>query len=154
MADLMTAKKDAAARSLESKKLIFVNMGSEGECEIADKQNKETLHAFENGNEVPLPALMEVSKEKPAKVKATKAPTKSISKTKTKKKMSTEAKTAPKKAAKKSTPPKKVAATPGMIGKATTILLSKADWAKVDKAVEAGKGSIRELASKGILKAL
>jgi hypothetical protein len=156
MADLMTAKKDAAARSLESKKTIFVTMDSEGECSVADKQSKETLHAFESGNEVPLPALMEVSKEaKPAKVKVAKASTKSKIKTKSKKTMSTEVKPA-KKAAKKAAPAKKVAKTNGdkLIGKATTILLSKGDWLKVDKAVEAGKGSIRDLASKGILKAL
>jgi hypothetical protein len=146
MADLMTAKADAAARSLESKKLIFIDIDGEGECSIADKQSATSLHAFQNGNEVPVPVFTEVSKkDKPAKVKVTKAPTK----TKSKKKVMA-------KAATKKAPAKKAAAKPatGLVGRATTILLSKAEWAKVDKAVDDGKGSIRELASKGILKVI
>lgn len=143
MADLMTAKKDAAARSLESKKVIFIAQLDTGECELVDKQSDICLHAFKDGNEIPLPSL---PTEKLAKVKVTKAlPTK----TKSKKKMAKEVKTPAKKAA----PAKKVAGEK-LIGRATTVALSKENWAKVDKAVDAGKGSIRELASKGILKAL
>lgn len=150
MADLNAAKKDAAARSLESKKTFFIDMAEGGVCTVVDKQTAASLHAFEGGNEVPLPTLSLPKEEKPAKVKVTKATSKSKVKTKNKKKMATETKAPAKKAAKKAAPAK----GDKLIGKATTISLSKGDWAKVDKAIEAGKGSIRDLASRGILKAL
>ena len=140
MADLMTAKQDASTKSKEVRTPVFVDLKPDGECEVAPRQTKESIHAFKDGNEVPLPEYKE--RIPLPKVKEVKP--------KTKKKM---AKPAKKTAAKKvATPAKKD--TTGLIGKATTILLSAADWKRVDKAVADGKGSVRELASKGILKAV
>jgi hypothetical protein len=145
MANLEQAKKDAVTRSQESKKTIFVSTSESGDHLVADKQSKDSIFAFKDGNEVPLPEFVEKAGKKPAAAKVAKASTK---KAKTNKKMAT--KVAPKKAAAK----KESKPASGLIGRATTILLSKTDWAKVDKAVEAGKGSIRELSSKGILRVL
>lgn len=144
--DLMSAKTEAAARSQKSKKLLFIHVLDDGECGVSTVQDATATHAFEGGNEVPLPELT-APEEKPAKAKVAKAPTK-------KEKPKKMAKKAPAKKAAKAAAPAKKEKVSGLIGKATTLLLSKADWDKVNKAVEAGKGSIRDLASKGILKAL
>ncbi len=143
MADLITAKQDASTKSKETKRPIFVDLMEDGECEVALSQTKKSIHAFRDGNEIELPEYKErIPKEKPTVVKEEK-----IRQPKTKKKMAKTAK-------KKVTTPVKKESTTGLIGKATTLLLSPADWKRLDKAVADGKGSIRDLASKGILKVI
>lgn len=153
--DLMTAKKDAAARSLQTTKTVFVDLGGDGECSIAEKQSEATMHAFKDGKEIPLPAeATEKVDSAPAKKPSTKK-----SSTKNKKKMATEAKAKPAKKApakKKAAPAKKEKATAGpkLIGKATTLLLTADQWKKVHAAAEKKGTTIREMASVGIMKAL
>lgn len=138
--DLISAKQDASTKSKEVRSLVFVDVKEDGECEISQRLTKESIHAFRDGNEVAVPEYKERVKPEP-KEKVVKEV-----KQKTKKKMATTAKkTATKKVAKKES-------TTGLIGKATTLLLSAADWKRIEKAVADGKGSVRELASKGILK--
>lgn len=138
----MTAKQDASTKSKEVRSLVFVDLKEDGECEMTQRQSKQTIHAFKDGNEIDLPEFKERAKPEPKQIedKQNKKPKKKMAKPV------------------KKTPTKKVVvkkeSTTGLIGKATTILLSAADWKRIDKAVADGKGSVRELASKGILKAL
>ena len=73
------AKKDAIARSLESKKRKFVDITDEGDAVVKDHQSHLTQFAYENGAEVsftPIPPSKQTDEalgiEKPAKGKKAK----------------------------------------------------------------------------------
>jgi hypothetical protein len=162
MYNLVNAKKAAIERSLLSKKNVYIDQKGE-ECELKDHKSNLTLFAFNNGHEVPFDPLPYSTQVQTAKVKVTEA---SLTKSKNKKMetVTTEEKVAKKAPAKKTAKPaaKKASKAPvkkeskpsNLVGKATTLLLSPADWKRVDKAVADGKGSIRDLVAKGILKVI
>jgi hypothetical protein len=130
------AKKDAIARSLESKKRKFVDITDEGEAQVKDHQSVFTQFAYENGAEVsftPIPPSKQTdealgieseapakgkgkkaaakpaaapAKEKPAKKATPQKSSNNKSSTKTKTKMAKVAKKTAKKAAKQSSAPR------------------------------------------------
>lgn len=142
MADLMTAKTTALTRSKEVKKMVFVDIDNEGECEIKEKQSKQSVHAFLDGAEIELPPFVPTV-EKPAKVAKAK-----LVVVKNKKKMA-EKKAPAKKAAKKvaKTPAKKAPANPNGIAKATTLVLTKGQWEKLGNI-----GNIRASVAEAVIK--
>jgi hypothetical protein len=145
MADLNTAKQEALTRSTDSKKTFFVSVDAEGSHTVSDKQTKESLFAFEGGKEVPMLPIVE---EKVKKASTKTAKPKSISKTKPKKKMATKAKPAAKKEKAKKTPAKKAEKkNSGLIGKGTTVSLTKTQWDKFHK-----MGNIRQLVTDAVVK--
>lgn len=64
--DLASAKKEAAARSLASKKKVFVNLLENSEHELAPKAGKQVMVVYNNGLEVAAPVAPVKSVKQPA----------------------------------------------------------------------------------------
>lgn len=164
---LMEAKVEAAKKSRTEKKAIYIIVDKEGECTLADSPKKGVYTAFKNGSEIALESDAEVTTTAP---KEKKKPAKNadgieLGKTAPKKDMSKADFSVPKtggaknksnttmaKTATKTAPAKKVAAKKAEgTGKATTLILSDAQWAKVEKLTEK-HGSIREMVAASMIK--
>lgn len=156
--DLMNAKKAAAKRSKEIRdKAVYIIVDEKtGECDLSGAPLRGVYTAFKNGGEIALSPDAPVSKVEPitkGKKLAPKASAKENASTpiqgaKNKQSMATEKKSQPKAAATKAAAKP---AKPSGIGKATTLILSGAQWAKVDKLTEK-EGSIREMVAKAMIK--
>ncbi len=163
--DLMSAKAAAIKESNKKKgKTVYIIVDEkDGECDLSGAPLRGVYTAFKNGSEIGLPSTSEVSKVEPKQKGKRKISEKEFEAKKgkltptssTKENASTPiqgaktntsmAKKANAKAAKKSAP--KATGT----GKATTLILSDAQWAKIEKLTEK-EGSIREMVAKAMIK--
>jgi len=171
--DLMSAKVEAAKKSKELGKRIYIFMDNEGDHYLSESLVKGTIACYQGGSELveerPTAPVTPAGK---SEVKKSVAPSKNVAvqasnvdkekaapkKTakqiinKTKKTMATAKKASAKKSAsKKVTPAKKAApaekkVASSVVGKATTLLLTPAQWAKLEKL-----GSIRESATAAVI---
>ncbi len=150
--DLITARVDAAKRSRADKVTIFIIVDKEGECTLSTECKKGAYTCYRNGSEVSLPSNAETSTVEPKTKKGKTAPHKDMSKVDFSKPINSGEKTNNKMAKKTEVKgnAKKVAKPEGT-GKATTLILTDAQWAKVNKLIEK-EGSIREMVAKAMIK--
>lgn len=151
--DLINARVDAAKRSrVEGKPIYIIVDPKDGECSLSETSKKGVYTVYKNGSEIALDTDADVSKVEPKQKKGKLAPKASAKENAStpiqgakNKQVMADKKTA--KAAPKTAPKAKVEGT----GKATTLILSNAQWAKVEKLTEK-EGSIREMVAKAMIK--
>ena len=135
--DLITAKGEAKKLSQKQKdKKVYVIVDAEGECGLSfntDVPNCTPLHCYQNGSEVALDV-----KQKPEPEKSN---NKTMATTKTK---------ATKKVAAKKT--ESTARPSNLIGKATTLFYTQAQWDKIHAAVKKDGTTIRDAATAALAK--
>lgn len=73
--DLATAKREASARSLATKKKVFVNLKDDGSHELFSQPGKQPMLLYINGAEATLPEKKSTPVKKPAVKKEVKKPT-------------------------------------------------------------------------------
>jgi len=148
--DLISAKVEAAARSRKEGKTIYIIVDQkDGECDLATAPLKGVYTAYKNGGEIALEVGAEVTATTPKAKKGKTAP-KEMSKVKSSAPTSGDKnkKVMGKKKEVKKAVAKKVATG---TGKATTLILSDAQWKKVEGLI-AKEGSIREMVAKAMIK--
>lgn len=153
--DLISAKVEAAKRSREEKKKIYITVDTDGECDLSNLPLKGVYTCYSNGSEIALEHDAEVATVAPRPNKK-KLPAQSekalklISKQNTKETIMATTKPA-KKAAKKVATKKEPKVKDTRVGKATTLLLSAEQWKKVDALITKDGGSIREMVAEALI---
>ncbi len=139
--DLMTAKVNAAALSKKKATVVFLVADEDGDFSLSYNPVEGTQYAFRNGSELPTDEVDQLTSIKPKKEKV----------------MSTEKKTTPaKKGApvakgKKEAPAKKGSTKIEGTGKATTLVLTGAQWKKLEAALSDAGSNIREAVREAIV---